>query len=76
MSIKIPEDLRVVALHDSSIANYLTPSLSTVNLPSTAMGAQAVDLLVSMMSGGSPRNMVVSDLPTLTIRESSRLDII
>jgi LacI family transcriptional regulator len=76
MSIKIPEDLRVVALHDSSIANYLTPSLSTVNLPSTAMGAQAVDLLVSMMNGGSPRNMVVSDLPTLTIRESSRLDIV
>ena len=75
MSIKIPEDLRVVALHDSPIANYLTPSLTTINLPTIEMGAQAVDLLVSMMNGGSPRNMVVSDLPTLTIRESSRLDI-
>jgi hypothetical protein len=27
------------------------------------------------MNGGSPTNLVVNDLPTLTIRESSSLDI-
>jgi len=74
LSIKIPEDVRVVALHDSSIANYLTPSLTTVNLPIIEMGVQAVDLLVTIMNGGTPANLVVSDLPTLTIRESSRRD--
>jgi LacI family transcriptional regulator len=71
LSVKIPEDVRVVALHDSSIANYLIPSLTTVNLPTIEMGMQAVDLLVRIMNGGSPSNLVVSDLPTLTIRESS-----
>lgn len=75
LSIKIPEDVRVVALHDSLIANYLTPSLTTVNLPTIEMGIQAVDLLVRIMNGGAPTNLVVSDLPTLTIRESSRLDL-
>jgi LacI family transcriptional regulator len=72
LSIKIPEDVRVVALHDSPIANYLTPSLTTVNLPTVEMGAQAVDLLVGIMNGGPPAHLVVSDLPTLTIRESSQ----
>ena len=71
LSVKIPEDVRVVALHDSSIANYLIPYLTTVNLPTIEMGMQAVDLLVRIMNGGSPSNLVVSDLPTLTIRESS-----
>lgn len=72
LSVKIPEDVRVVALHDSPIANYLTPSLTTVNLPTIEMGMQAVDLLVRVMNGGSTtNNLVVSDLPTLTIRESS-----
>ena len=75
LSIKIPEDVRVVALHDSSIADYLTPSLTTVNLPTIEMGMQAVDLLVRIMNGGSPTHLVVNDLPTLTIRESSRLDL-
>jgi LacI family transcriptional regulator len=75
LSVKIPEELRVVALHDSSIANYLTPSLTTVNLPTIEMGMQAVDLLVRIMNGGSPSNLVVSDLPALTIRESSSLDL-
>lgn len=73
LSVKIPEDIRVVAMHDSSIANYLTPSLTTVNLPTIEMGIQAVDLLVRIMTGGSPSNLVVSDLPTLSIRESSSL---
>ena len=75
LSISIPNDVRVVALHDSSIADYLTPSLTTVNLPSIEMGIQAVDLLVRIMNGGSPTNLVINDLPTLTIRESSSLDI-
>lgn len=75
LSVKIPEDVRVVALHESSIANYLTPSLTTVNLPTVEMGIQAVDLLVRIMNGGSPTNLVVSDLPTLTIRESSSLHL-
>jgi LacI family transcriptional regulator len=75
LSVKIPEDLRLVALHDSSIANYLTPSLTTVTLPTIEMGMQAVDLLVKIMNGGSPSNLVVSDLPALTIRESSTLGL-
>jgi hypothetical protein len=36
---------------------------------------QAVDLLVRVMNGGAPTNLVVSDLPTLTIRESSSLHL-
>jgi hypothetical protein len=39
------------------------------------MGVQAVDLLVKIMNGGAPSNLVVSDLPALTIRESSSIGL-
>ena len=71
MSIEVPRQLSVVALHDAEIADYLAPPLTTVVMPSEKMGACAVDLLVSMIGGGSPRQVFIKDAPTLIVRSST-----
>lgn len=70
--IDIPKELKVVSLHDSSIANFITPSLSTVDMPTREMGIQAVDLLLRSIAGEKPAGVIVNTEPRLIIRESSR----
>ena len=43
----VPEDVSLVALHDSELAGYLNPPLTTVSLPVRQMGSEAVDLLAT-----------------------------
>ena len=71
MAIDVPHKLSVVALHDAEIADYLAPPLTTVVMPSEKMGAYAVDLLVSMIGGGAPRQVFIKDTPTLVVRSST-----
>ena len=73
LGVKIPQDVRVVAMHDSDIANYLAPRLTTVHMPTDEMGSQAVDLLLRLIAGGSPSHLIVDTSPTLIIRDSSLL---
>ena len=71
--IDVPQDLKVVSLHDSSIANFVTPSLSTVDMPNREMGIQAVDLLLRSIAGERPAGVIVNTEPRLIVRESSRV---
>lgn len=73
LGVKIPKDVRVVAMHDSDIANYLAPRLTTVHMPTTEMGSQAVDLLLRLIGGGSPSHLIVDTSPILVVRDSSLL---
>lgn len=66
----VPDDVSLVALHDSDLANYLNPPLTTVSLPVLQMGIEAVDLLASLVDGGSPRSVVVEGEPVLIERRS------
>lgn len=71
LGVKIPNEIRVAALHDSDIANYLTPSLTTIQLPTVEMGSQSVDLLLRIISGGMPGHLIVDTPPVLVARDSS-----
>ena len=71
MGIDIPESVRVVSMHDSEIANFLIPSLTTVNMPTAEMGAEAVDLLLRIIEGGAANHLIVDTVPHLVVRESS-----
>lgn len=71
LGVKIPNEIRVAALHDSDIANYLTPSLTTIKLPTVEMGSQSVDLLLRIISGGMPGHLIVDTPPVLVARDSS-----
>lgn len=66
----VPDDVSLVALHDSDLANFLVPPLTTVSMPVLEMGGQAVDLLVDLINGGSPRSIVVAGDPVLISRQS------
>lgn len=44
--LRIPEDVSVVGYDDREIARFMRPALTTVVLPHTAMGHQAVDALI------------------------------
>jgi len=71
LGIRIPNEVRVAALHDSDIANYLTPSLTTIHLPTVEMGSQSVDLLLRIIGGGMPGHLIVDTPPVLVVRDSS-----
>lgn len=68
--LSIPGDVSLVALHDSELANFLNPPLTTVALPVREMGLAAVDLLSELIDGGTPRSIVVAAPPQLIERRS------
>jgi len=69
--VRIPDDLSVIALHDSELADYFSPPLTTVRLPVEDMANQAVDLLLELIDGAAPRSIVAKAPPRLTLREST-----
>jgi LacI family transcriptional regulator len=69
--VRIPEDISLIALHDSELAEYLSPALTTVGLPVEEMAHRAVDLLVDLIHGGAPRRVVIKTSPGLMLREST-----
>ena len=48
-----PRTSPLVALHDSELASYLNPPLTTVSLPVRQMGSEAVDLLANLSRAAS-----------------------
>jgi LacI family transcriptional regulator len=69
--VRIPGDMSVIALHDSELADYLSPPLTTIRLPVDEMAHEAVDLLVDMIAGGVAKAVVVKTEPQLILREST-----
>lgn len=70
--VRVPDELSVVAIHDSWFAEYLTPAITTVRMPLYELGREGVRLLTARMAGGRPENHVVVDpRPRLVLREST-----
>ena len=67
----IPDDLSLVALHDSELADYFNPPLTTVRMPVDEMADRAVDLLLDLIDGAAPRSVVVRTPPVLIARGST-----
>ncbi|UJA20437.1 LacI family DNA-binding transcriptional regulator [Thermoleophilia bacterium SCSIO 60948] len=67
--LSCPEDVSVVGYNDVAIGEYLTPSLTTVRLPSLELGESAAVLAVELMEGEQPRRI---ELPAeLVVRGST-----
>ncbi|MBX3030476.1 MAG: LacI family DNA-binding transcriptional regulator [Chloroflexi bacterium] len=69
---RVPEDLSVVALHDSPVAEFFEPPLTTVQLPLEALGRASVELVLERLGGGAPRDVLLADPPRLLVRGSTR----
>lgn len=67
--LSVPEDIAVVSFDDIEVAAFMTPPLTTVHVPTEAMGRIAVDILVSGIGGhGVPVQVVIP--AQLRVRES------
>ncbi|HWK93397.1 MAG TPA: LacI family DNA-binding transcriptional regulator [Luteimicrobium sp.] len=67
---RVPDDVSVVGYDDTDVAEYVTPSLTTVRQDVVAKGRAAATLLLEMIDGGRP-----ADPPRLgvelVVREST-----
>jgi LacI family transcriptional regulator len=67
----VPDDLSVVAIHDSWVCDHTWPPLTTVRTPLFTMGRTAVQQLHHRLGDGEPEDVMVTDPPpTLIVRES------
>lgn len=62
LGLRIPNDISLVTVDDAPWTDLVTPALSTVVLPSYAMGKIAADLLLGRIAGSDdpPRQVVLS----------------
>jgi DNA-binding LacI/PurR family transcriptional regulator len=68
--LSVPGDLSIVA-YDDTVAGLVSPPLTAVRPPRTAVGHAAVDLLVARLTDpGRPRHRVLIN-PSLHVRDSS-----
>ncbi|TWD73047.1 LacI family transcriptional regulator [Kribbella amoyensis] len=69
--LRVPEDVAVVGMDDSELAEQSFPPLTSVNLGSAERGRRAAELLLARIEDDSraPRRIVVQ--PTLSVRRSA-----
>lgn len=60
--LRIPEDIAVIGYDNQLLANELTPSLTSIDLPYDEMGRQAVDIILSDQAPEIMRIKVEGDL--------------
>ena len=72
--IRIPQDFGIIGFSNEPFSEVVTPSLSTLEQPSVAMGAKAAGLIIREIEGKEePENYQTITMPTeLIIRASSR----
>jgi LacI family repressor for deo operon, udp, cdd, tsx, nupC, and nupG len=66
----IPRDFSVTGFDDVPQAVFMTPSLTTIRQPRTAIGKQAMALLLELLSDGQPPEAEILLLPDLVVRNS------
>jgi LacI family transcriptional regulator len=53
LEVRVPRDLSLIGFDDVSIGAIVNPPLTTIHQPSYEVGSSAVDLLLSLIAGGS-----------------------
>lgn len=71
LGLRVPDDLSVTGYDDISMANYLTPRLTTVTKNAFAGGRKAFDLLLARIQNPGMPRQVIHDSATLIAREST-----
>jgi DNA-binding LacI/PurR family transcriptional regulator len=70
MGRAVPEDISIVALCPDQVAQQTSPRLTSITIPSEAMGRQAVELLMRRGEEGHSTEIVLLP-PQLTLRAST-----
>lgn len=72
LGIRVPEDLSIVAIHDTWTAETTWPPLTTVRMPLYQLGRQAMTAIYERLNEQRVVDRVVTDpAPELIIREST-----
>ncbi len=69
--LKVGESVSVVGIGDIALASLLEPPLTTVEIPTQALGASAVDIFLRKRAGQPPKASTVSTVKTRLIRRDS-----
>jgi DNA-binding LacI/PurR family transcriptional regulator len=70
--LRVPRDCSVVGFDDVVIAQYLTPSLTTIHQDAYGKGQRAAEVLIDVIAHGLKDDVVQETLPTrLVIRKST-----
>lgn len=67
---KVPQDFSVTGFDDIPQASFLSPALTTIRQPRTAIGEEAMALLLRQIEGEEPNLAETLLLPDLIVRES------
>lgn len=70
MNLRIPKDISVISIDDIDTAQYLSPTLTTIQIPVEAMGSMAAKILIDRITGGHTLPMKIKMPCHLAIRES------
>lgn len=69
--IEVPKQLSVVAIHDTWIAEHLSPAITTVAMPLYELGLTAARTLIRVMESGAKVHVLVNDpAPVLIPRQT------
>ena len=52
LNFRVPEDISVISIDDIDIAQYMSPMLTTVHIPTDELGKMAFKVLLDRVSGG------------------------
>jgi LacI family transcriptional regulator len=69
--LAVPDDVSVICLHDAPLADFLNPPMTAVQMPTELLGAEALDLLVSLSRGEPEKAIVVPGNGVVIEREST-----
>lgn len=69
--IRVPEELSLIGFDDMMMAEYFTPSLTTVEQPKYEMGQKAAGLLLARIRGDDPPLACLLLSTRLIVREST-----
>ena len=69
----VPGDVSVIGFDDIAPAAYLTPALTTVNVPKREMGRVAASRLVDLLTGTNPSPLKIEVGTRLVRRKSVRI---
>lgn len=70
-NLRIPEDISITGFDGLDLANFVCPALTTIRQPVEEMSAMALQLLIAVIDGGSPKNKIFQVEPELLVRQST-----